>query len=402
MTRSDFVLTYALKAQTPMLHFQAQQPGATLRATEVKPKLDKFILQRLGKENIPKDWFLPDTDALNYKLRFRADGEGQVTEPHKMFFGNSGKHSGQPDYTWALQGDCTMTLLCFIPALRDTIDQLIVPFFICINFGRMQNKGFGGFTVANRSCTKAEIGKQLCKSTGAAACYAFAADRYTDRTFDAIQLLYTVMKAGFNRTNHASARPEQYHRSYLFEFFHSLQIGNEKAAMKKAGVSPAVQHPQNNRVTSEQDQDAYHYVRALLGIADHIEYITGFEWRANRQGREAFFPLKEKETVAIACPDVARFASPIFFKVIDGTVYIAANRVDPEILGKPFTFTNKTTGERITLTVPSQFDIDGFMAWFVERYNRDVRDISRDARNTYSIQKPITAVYTQQGGNANV
>jgi len=39
-------LTIYLCQQTPLLHFQHQQAGATLRATEVKPKLDKFLIRQ--------------------------------------------------------------------------------------------------------------------------------------------------------------------------------------------------------------------------------------------------------------------------------------------------------------------------------------------------------------------
>ncbi len=43
-------LTIKLKQHTPLIHFQHDQEGATLRASEVKPKLDQFILTKLGKE----------------------------------------------------------------------------------------------------------------------------------------------------------------------------------------------------------------------------------------------------------------------------------------------------------------------------------------------------------------
>lgn len=39
-----------LKQHTPLIHFQHDQEGATLRATEVKPKLDRFILTKLGED----------------------------------------------------------------------------------------------------------------------------------------------------------------------------------------------------------------------------------------------------------------------------------------------------------------------------------------------------------------
>lgn len=38
-----------LKQHTPIIHFQHNQDGATLRASEVKPKLDRFILTKLGE-----------------------------------------------------------------------------------------------------------------------------------------------------------------------------------------------------------------------------------------------------------------------------------------------------------------------------------------------------------------
>ena len=43
-------LELKLRAQTPLIHFQHAQVGATLRASEVKPKLDKFIIGKLRKE----------------------------------------------------------------------------------------------------------------------------------------------------------------------------------------------------------------------------------------------------------------------------------------------------------------------------------------------------------------
>ena len=53
------VITYELKQETPIIHFQHNQSGATLRATEVKPKLDRFIIKKLGGvEKIDKSWFI--------------------------------------------------------------------------------------------------------------------------------------------------------------------------------------------------------------------------------------------------------------------------------------------------------------------------------------------------------
>ena len=47
---SNFKLEFKLKQHTPLIHFQHDQSGATLRATELKPKLDKFVLMKIGKD----------------------------------------------------------------------------------------------------------------------------------------------------------------------------------------------------------------------------------------------------------------------------------------------------------------------------------------------------------------
>ena len=72
-------LEIKLKQHTPMIHFQHDQEGATLRASEVKPKLDRFILTRLGngdykkgcEEAKSKGWLVGkgDHNALDYKMR---------------------------------------------------------------------------------------------------------------------------------------------------------------------------------------------------------------------------------------------------------------------------------------------------------------------------------------------
>ena len=47
--------TVILKQQTPLIHFQAEQEGAALRASELRPKIDKFIINSL--EDFDKELF---------------------------------------------------------------------------------------------------------------------------------------------------------------------------------------------------------------------------------------------------------------------------------------------------------------------------------------------------------
>lgn len=89
----EFQYRCELKQITPLIHFQHEQEGATLRATEVKPKLDRFLLQALNllkveRKRVPRTWVLLSPDqhdaqageniAFNYKLRFWADANSIV------------------------------------------------------------------------------------------------------------------------------------------------------------------------------------------------------------------------------------------------------------------------------------------------------------------------------------
>ena len=47
-------LKVTLKQHTPLIHFQHDQYGATLRASEVKPKLDKYIITTVFGNNFQK------------------------------------------------------------------------------------------------------------------------------------------------------------------------------------------------------------------------------------------------------------------------------------------------------------------------------------------------------------
>ena len=68
-------LVIKLKQHTPLIHFQHDQDGATLRASEVKPKLDNFILSKLTSEERGqgehKGWIISKNGRtwLNYKMK---------------------------------------------------------------------------------------------------------------------------------------------------------------------------------------------------------------------------------------------------------------------------------------------------------------------------------------------
>jgi hypothetical protein len=90
-------ITVKLKQHTPLIHFQHDQEGATLRASEVKPKLDKFILSKLSPEERQKGetegWIKKKNDKewLDYKMRIvdNPDNIISIDTNEKRFYTNN-------------------------------------------------------------------------------------------------------------------------------------------------------------------------------------------------------------------------------------------------------------------------------------------------------------------------
>lgn len=385
----SFEKTYILKAHSPIIHFQHDQAGATLRATEVKPKLDHFLKQKIANKDIYKKCLIGDSEALNYKLHFEALNNNAGKDTPKIYYGNM----NVPEHKRikCILRDCRMTVICLSKELMDEIDKYIGEFFIVHNFGRMQNKGFGSFTVRNTQYTKTEIGNFLSEHAGARRFFYISgySDNDTTKMFDDIAKIYGIMKSGFNWGG-------SYHRSYLFEYFIDKKTGNEKAYMKKEKISPAIVHPKNKkRAFPEQNYSEYKYTRALLGIGDHISYIAGFGKEKNEKG---MYPTTGREQINISNSEFERLASPIFFKIIGDVIYMVPKRVNEKILGKTFYFKNTETNMSISIDVPDAFDIDDFMKYFADRYNKDSKQKNEKGFTVgYSIGKDIKYEETKKG-----
>lgn len=377
MPSYSFEKVYHLIQQTPLIHFQHDQAGATLRATEVKPKLDRFLteLARSEKADVGK-WRMSDRhDALDYKMSITADGGEWRTEPvgekrsYEIFYGNMGR----TDKLRAVVCDAELKIICFNQDLREYIDKNIAKFFIATNFGMMQSKGFGSFVIREKPFTQKDISKTLRDVYGAQKCYNFpGGDSQT--AFARIKTVYALMKSGINlkiKLPDGRVLPPMYQRSALFEFMHEAYgIGNEKAWMKQQRIAPTIgrQH--------EQHDDVSYYVRALLGIGDHIDFI-----------RELGNP-KDKMTVKIKnCDgDIARFPSPILFKVIGRDVYYVGRRINKKIYGTTFEFSSPMGSGVIqvpTVEVLGEDFVDRFLADCMERLNHAGLAKFRDTKNIH-------------------
>jgi FtsZ-binding cell division protein ZapB len=206
-----YKLEFTLKQHTPLIHFQHDQAGATLRATEVKPKLDQFLFEKLtGKVGFDariefhrlifsdieewkqkKNWLIGNANelkpnyeslnernvvlshlALNYKLSFhcqenhsgeiqeiiyKANGAPDTTprenkikvKSFPAFFGNNGNETIE-EFKWFSWTDYVKAKFIIIDYnLFNNINKYFSSFIFYNNWGTRKTKGFGSFTVLN-------------------------------------------------------------------------------------------------------------------------------------------------------------------------------------------------------------------------------------------------------------
>ena len=353
----DCQLSYTLNQQTPLIHFQHDQKGATLRATEVKPKLDRFIIEKMGgKENVPASWFIGETNALNYKLRILTTGKPNVSNMieaeiawdrakrqnadkktkkkleqdrnaaiNGMYFGNmvSGKGEeyeqnvrDQYKETVFYEGNDRIRLevICFVKALMQEIEKHIEEFFIVTNFGTRQSKGFGGFVALKPGADINLVDPiKILNNNGNLFFYInFAVGTSYSVMLEHAKNIYALMKSGYSYPR----RVQGYMLDYFAEDFDSQKEGSDKYLIKKY---------KGNFWDASQSDDKFVFSRALLGLAEFYEFT---EKKGNKT-KVRIFSLGEDGF------DIERFRSPITIKVVGNKLIFLFGSFD-KICGKTF------------------------------------------------------------------
>lgn len=437
MMGNVFKKEYKLQQHTMLLHFQ-DESDACLRASEVKPKLDRFIVKKFNGKNEFKQahasWIQTEHQngkdvVLKYRMTIKRAAGAEIikygaNDPQykipKIFYGNMSNGSNNSNKKTGLfftnrtdEPSLILAITCFDGELKDYIDQNIAEFFTVTNFGTMQSKGFGSFTVMGDKY-QCNIATALKANYHSKKCFKIVVNQsgYANEAqktlFETVKQVYSVMKSG--------SRSPFYH-SYIYEYMHNkyringsfVNTGNEKAYMKKKKVSPnrmtnswVKRNWENRDILGVRMNDGeYRYVRALLGIGKEIKYITDDpEYFQTKRGviqydRRTNQPIPAKENITIVHVKnrdgelyedgsknrIERCSSPIFFKIVDGYIYMVAGRIDKNINGKFFLFKNRSTrglryrnnqtDGKVVLRVPESFDIDDFMEKFVRFYNTE-------------------------------
>ncbi len=376
---NDWQKEYKLVQHTPLIHFQHSEPHACLRATEVKPKLDRFLNEQLEKDDRFGDgrwkkWFVGDgsQQSFDYMMRITPNSEqvertqsiengieraiaraehrppnASLHEIHKNYFGNMASGNNIQDTVQAIQetfkeslfykDGLTLTIRCFIPELLTLIDEHIRGFFMMHNFGTRQRKGFGSFTVDINTEPNAPKGFDLVRKYCPNAYYCKLDDNVSaDALLDAVWVLSAFLKSGFNRGE------GNYVRGFVFRYFQREKnpLANDKAFVKQKVLLNVYNeatrgehlHPYGNNVR-------YRYVRGLLGTNENSRFCLNPRSQIRRDHTVHNIYIHSAE-------GVERFPSPLLFKPIGKFVFILPQKMPDEIFGSEFYILEKSQEDK--------------------------------------------------------
>lgn len=345
------IKTYRLRQDTPMWVFNPSDPGCGLRATEVKPKLDRYLIHKSAGK-IDKNWFVPDTGALDYKMSLEYGtasslpseerytdkaGRQKSRAAYPLFFGNMGDGNRKRLMVFK---DVTMSIWCGHPALSRLIEENLQGFFDSHSFGTRQSKGFGCFSLIGKSSEKKCAGARFkfhvnCNE-----------GNFPD-LFNAINNFHKAIRSGINFGR-------IYQKSLLYQYAKSLGKRWDKSAIRHTfeyqndvykvitGQIPPKPYDNNmrNLVTRSDVRADFNAMKGLrdsdiagdglfrdaLGLASHQEW------------------MKYRDTITIDSPTVKRFKSPVFYRPVaagDGyDVYIYIDELPSDFCNAVFTIRN--------------------------------------------------------------
>lgn len=397
-------LVIHLKQHTPLLHFQHGQQCATLRATEVKPKLDKFIKDKVGADKKLNSCFIGDSKALDYKMKIEIDDKKRdeylvcsylniknltrtrdmpaiiakspyfaqeeavrkivtVTRNNqKKFQVEKWNNIGKKGLMWPI---LSISFFSLNQDVLNYIEEYIEDFFICTNFGTRNNKGFGSFTVSKIGnevvpLKQPDIRKSLKKNFDFV--YWKKTDIHNDNErfnilFSTIVNDYRLIKSGSGPKKSAFfeyAKSKEYRWDKPFIKSRLLPI------LKKEGKSLLVKDKRNIKRNTDVTNSCF--VRPLLGLAGNYSFLLGEENNPlQRIERELGVVNVKHNKNTTDAEQINRFPSPLLFKVIDNTIYLVGNKdgVKP-IINKEFSFFyNKNLVG--TLSTPKDFNLETFL-----------------------------------------
>ncbi len=443
---SNYKIEFTLRQHTPLIHFLHHQPEATLRGTEVKARLDKFLI---GKGNIQKEWLIgfntsgERNDALFYKVRIspvddfawrdyiekpKKDDQGRFkqkvrngitsteTTSHPSFFGNMGKNYEIPSsikkFVFYPSG-INVVITTFNEALKKEIEKHLPEFFATHNFGTRKTKGFGSFYFADTEKYKIQteswfdykveipFEKTEKESKGKLVDdYRGIYSGYSGQPgfFYWLDMFYRCLRGGINLKDNKD-KTTFYFKSLLFLYYKSKEIQWEKRTIKENFFPKDWEKTTHSGKTikvvgfltqkaNQKDSDALQFHSKDKKIVKDLLGLSSEEsWLSYASTITKEHKKKEDSTDN---KQIQRFASPIIFKPVEitpgtMTVFIRFDESNLHLmLGEEFEIkTQKGAALKPPLSTPQKFSLGDFFTFITNPANFNIlTHVSPNFHNT--------------------
>lgn len=406
-------LKVTLKQHTPLIHFQHDQEGATLRASEVKPKLDKFILTKLGgEEGYQKGFEIAQNNgwiinngkngckALSYKMRIKSTGRDDsvnlsvVNESGKFFARISensrdefpflicnmgGKENEDDLMNLAFYDNNELEVLTFSDSLSAQLKTFIPVLFATSNFGQRKTKGFGSFSVIsmtdNDNPVELSSFNSMIPDRTPIIRFEVSGNRFEKQLmqFQVLDFYWKCLKSGINYTKRVQGRepndvkrqnPERYIKPYLWTYLNETKnLTWEKRLIKQTFNQLETIVPNRGIV---QNNNTPIFARGMMGCPMFFEYkVPKEKFYRDKKGR--LVEEKEEYRVNLSNEEIERISSPIIFKSVfsDDTTVSVYVLFDKDIItaaeqkqSKTFSFTCERMQKRQYVPIEGNVTID--------------------------------------------
>lgn len=421
-------LNFTLRQHTPMLHFQASQEGATLRASDVKPRFDRWLIKKVWNDNFDeccsylvgysdkfsekqredfKKKFEGGFRALNYKMRIVVLSEDTPRSTHRE--NQKGKMvSDCPMYFGAqmetISRDCRVEFIFtgYPIELKKAIEDNFTEFINSHNFGTRSSKGYGSFTVDG----KIEIHNKLFYTTSGT---------YLD-VLNEVDILYKTMRSGINFGG-------VYFKSLMFSYAKSMGLRWDKKTIKEAMLIDKERKRQTKiwkapDVLSHNDrsEDKFDF-RDALGLSTSESWMFyGVNLSKNRSDDNKSLIKRFASPIMfkpVFCQKTKRWLVYIFWNELPDKIYekeivvsvYASKRMADKVHDKILDATSKNPMDLVTLRIHPEFRVADYINYIFKHDNGKYKvsidkQFAPGCRNKL-VQEKIKRIYEELRENYN-
>lgn len=405
-------LVFELEQQTPLLHFQYDMAGATLRASLVKPLLDRFIwdavcaemespevafekychllkgysVKKKGEFN--KSFFREEMPyrSLDYKMSITTSNI-KITEfqgSYFSYFGNMGEDNSHKYFSYT-SDKIFLKFQFYGQEIGGIINKYVALFFSSTNFGTRATKGFGSFIIKNRF-------NPIYTYSYFKSLMLIGDNEPYKILFKNIDLFYKSLRGGIN--SYGKGREHLFYmKPLIWQYFKKKYRVNWEKRKIKEEYYP---HVQSKHKETYENQQGFHNTpvgytsESFWAIKDLMGLSSSESWK---------YPYNiniTKEALDEYGEEIQRASSPLIFKPVKNkdsyNVYLIIKSSSPyeSVAGGSIIIQPPANKEPIRLKVPEHFDLQEMFDYFLKD-DFNIRDyiLFNNNENTAKILEKI-------------